>query len=128
MPSRIFHLIPHTHWDREWYLTSAAFLARLVPAVDDLLTRLETDPDYRSFVLDGQTVLLEDYLHARPDQEARVRELLRNGRLQTGPWYVLADEQIPSGESLIRNLLLGRGQAEQLGGRLDVLYSPDAFG
>jgi len=41
---------------------------------------------------------------------------------------VLADELIPSGESLVRNLLLGAADAERLGGRLDVLYSPDAFG
>ena len=122
------HLIPHTHWDREWYLPRAAFVARLVPALDDLLDRLDATPDFRSFFLDGQTVLLEDYLRVRPEQRARVSRFVRDGRLQVGPWYVLADELIPSGESLIRNLLLGRADAERLGGRTDVLYSPDAFG
>jgi mannosylglycerate hydrolase len=122
------HLIPHTHWDREWYLPRAAFVARLVPALDDLLDRLDATPDFRSFFLDGQTVLLEDYLRVRPEQRARVARFVRDGRLQVGPWYVLADELIPSGESLLRNLLLGRGDAERLGGRTDVLYSPDAFG
>src|SRR2546425_683735 len=76
----------------------------------------------------GQTILLEDYLQARPDRDAEVKALVKTGRLQVGPWYVLADELIPSGESLIRNLLLGAADAERLGGRLDVLYSPDAFG
>src|SRR5213080_225834 len=123
MTGLIFHLIPHTHWDREWYLPAAAFQARLVAVVDELLERLHADPGYRSFLLDGQTVLLEDYLRARPE-----RAHVKTGRLQVGPWYVLADEQIPSGESLIRNLLLGAADAERLGGRLDVLYSPDAFG
>ena len=122
------HLIPHTHWDREWYLPRATFVARLVPALDDLLDRLDTTPDFRSFFLDGQTVLLEDYLRVRPEQRARVARFVRDGRLQVGPWYVLADELIPSGESLVRNLLLGRADAERLGGRTDVLYSPDAFG
>ena len=122
------HLIPHTHWDREWYLPRAAFVARLVPALDDLLDRLDASPEFRSFFLDGQTVLLEDYLRIRPDQRARVNGLVRAGRLQVGPWYVLADEFVPSGESLVRNLLLGRADAERLGGRTDVLYSPDAFG
>jgi alpha-mannosidase len=122
------HLIPHTHWDREWYLPRAAFVARLIPALDDLLDRLDASPEFRSFFLDGQTVLLEDYLRVRPDQRARVSALVRAGRLQVGPWYVLADEIIPSGESLIRNLLLGRADTEALGGRAAVMYSPDAFG
>lgn len=122
-----FHLIPHTHWDREWYLPESILLTRLVPAIDDLLARLHADPDTR-FLLDGQTVLLEDYLRVRPDRQPAVAELVRAGRLQVGPWYVLADELIPSGESLIRNLLVGQADAERLGGRADVLYSPDAFG
>src|SRR5438067_2021603 len=128
MSGLIFHLIPHTHWDREWYLPRAAFQARLVPALDDVLERLTADPGYRSFLLDGQTVLVADYLRARPDREPELKTLVKTGRLQVGPWYVLADELIPSGEALVRNLLLGAADAEQLGGRLDVLYSPDAFG
>jgi len=128
MTGLIFHLIPHTHWDREWYLSRAPLQARLVGVVDDLIARLQADPAYRSFLLDGQTILAEDYLRARPDREADVRALVKTGRLQLGPWYVLPDEQIPSGEGLVRNLLLGAADAERLGGRLDVLYSPDAFG
>jgi alpha-mannosidase len=124
----IFYLIPHTHWDREWYLPRAAFQARLIPAVDDLIERLQGDAGYRSFLLDGQTVVLDDYLEVRPEREADVRALVKTGRLQVGPWYVLADELIPSGEALVRNLLLGAADAERLGGRSDVLYSPDAFG
>ncbi|MFL5402960.1 MAG: alpha-mannosidase, partial [Gemmatimonadales bacterium] len=127
MPGYTFHLIPHTHWDREWYLPQSAFQARLVPVLDDLLNRLESEAD-STFLLDGQTVLVEDYLRVRPEQEPRVRELVRAGRLQVGPWYVLADELIPTGESLIRNLLAGQADADRLGGRSDVLYSPDAFG
>ncbi len=123
-----FHLIPHTHWDREWYLPEAAFTARLVPMLDDLISRLQHDDEIRSFLLDGQTILLEDYLRVRPERAAEVGALVKAGRLQVGPWYVLADEQIPSGESLIRNLLLGTEDSARLGGRLEVLYSPDAFG
>ena len=124
----IFHLIPHTHWDREWFLPRAAFHARLILMFDELIDRLHGDPALRTFLLDGQTVLVEDYLRARPDRENDVKTLVKTGRLQIGPSYVLADELIPSGESLIRNLLLGSADAERLGGRLDVLYSPDAFG
>ncbi len=128
MARRTFHLIPHTHWDREWYLPRAGFVARLVPALDDLIARLQAEPCIRSFLLDGQTVLVEDYLRVRPDMAQTVSRLVREGRLQVGPWYVLADELIPSGESLVRNLLAGAADAARLGGRSDVLYSPDAFG
>jgi alpha-mannosidase len=124
----IFHLIAHTHWDREWYLPRAAFHARLIPMIDELIERLHADNGFRSFLLDGQTVILEDYVRARPERETELKALVKTGRLQVGPCYVLADELIPSGESLIRNLLLGSGDADRFGGRLDVLYSPDAFG
>ncbi|HEV2671701.1 MAG TPA: glycoside hydrolase family 38 C-terminal domain-containing protein [Gemmatimonadales bacterium] len=124
----IFHLIPHTHWDREWFLPRATFHARLIALIDDLIERLQADPSFRSFLLDGQTVLVEDYLRSRSEREGDIKALVKTGRLQVGPWYVLADEQIPSGESLLRNLLLGSADAERWGGRLDVLYSPDAFG
>src|SRR2546428_1305939 len=128
MTGLIFHLIPHTHWDREWYLPAGAFHVRLVGVVDDLLERLHADSGYRSFLLDGQTILLEDYVSVRPERETDLKALVKTGRLQIGPWYVLPDEQIPSGEGLVRNLLLGAADAERWGGRLDVLYSPDAFG
>ena len=130
MPSRhlTFHLIPHTHWDREWYLTRGQFGTRLIRMIDQLVELLKAEPGIPGFLLDGQTVLLEDYLRVRPDQEPLIRELVTGGRIETGPWYVLADEQIPSGESLIRNLLLGKADTSRLGRRMDVLYSPDAFG
>lgn len=130
MPERalVFHLIPHTHWDREWYLPAPAFRARLVEMIDDLLARLERDAAYRTFLLDGQTVLVEDYLAVRPEREPALHRLVADGRLQVGPWYVLADELVPSGEAHVRNLLAGARDARRLGGRSEVLYSPDAFG
>ncbi len=128
MQRPIVHLIPHTHWDREWYLPLGALRARLVLALDDLFAQLDADRRLTSFLLDGQTVLLEDYLAVRPERRASVATLVRAGRLQVGPWYVLADEQIPAGESLLRNLTAGQQGAALLGARLDVLHSPDAFG
>ncbi|HEV8599601.1 MAG TPA: glycoside hydrolase family 38 C-terminal domain-containing protein [Gemmatimonadales bacterium] len=122
-----FHLIPHTHWDREWYLTRAAFQARLVPVLDEVLEQLEADPQAR-FVLDGQTILLEDYLAIRPEHTARIEALVQRGALEIGPWYVLSDLLIPSLASLRRNLEEGTRDAARFGKRLDVLYSPDAFG
>jgi len=114
----VFHLIPHTHWDREWYLPLGALRPRLVRMVDDLLDRLNREPEYRSFFLDGQAVLLEDYLAIRPERRVEVEAAVREGRLGTGPWYVLADELVPSGEALLRNLLLGGSAARRFGAGL----------
>jgi hypothetical protein len=117
-------VISHTHWDREWYRLAGRFRQRLVRLVDELLAR-EAPP----FLLDGQAIVVEDYLAVRPERREMIARALRDGRLEAGPWYVLADELIPAGESLVRNLLAGRRVLQSLGATPPaVLYSPDAFG
>ncbi len=117
----------HTHWDREWYHPAARFVQRLVALVDDVLAGAP-DPA-RPFLLDGQAVVLEDVLAVHPEWEARLRAHLSIGALEAGPWYVLADELIPSGEALVRNLLAGRRVLARFGAAPPpVCYSPDAFG
>ena len=125
-PTRVV-IVPHTHWDREWYEPEARFSQRLVELLDDLIARLEPEPAGR-FLLDGQTILLEDYLRVRPEQAARVEALVRAGQLVVGPWYVLADELLTCDETLVRNLLVGRADGRRHGGWMAVGYSPDAFG
>lgn len=127
MTRLVFHLIPHTHWDREWYLPEAALRVRLVAMLDDLLPRLESGA-IPHFTLDGQAILLADYLAVRPEREPLVAMLVRSGRLEVGPWFILADEQLVSGESLIRNLLEGKRLGERFGRVSGAFYSPDAFG
>jgi len=120
-------VVSHTHWDREWYHTADRFRHRLVALVGDLLN--DPPPAGTSFLLDGQAVLLDDYLAVRPHDAAALGALLRDGRLEAGPWYVLADELIPSGEALVRNLMAGRDTVRRLGGEPPpVLYCPDSFG
>ena len=101
------HVVSHTHWDREWYLTREQFRLRLVALVDCLLDLLDNEPAYKYFHLDGQTIVLEDYLEIRPEQEPRLRAAIAPGRILIGPWYVMPDEFLVSGESLVRNLLRG---------------------
>ncbi len=118
-------VVAHTHWDREWYHTLGRFRQRLVALVDDLLDH----PDGAPFLLDGQVVVLHDYLAVRPERRGELSSALRSGQLEAGPWYVLADELIPSGEALVRNLLMGRDELARLGAAPPpVLYCPDAFG
>jgi len=121
-------LVSHTHWDREWYLPFQRFRAELVATVDTLLDLMAARPDYRYFTLDGQTIVLEDYLEVRPERERDLRHLIARGRILIGPWYVMPDEFLVSGEALVRNLLEGRRIASRFGPPMAVGYIPDSFG
>lgn len=120
-------LVPHTHWDREWYLPFQRFRLRLVELVDALLDVLAANPDL-CFTLDGQTVVVDDYLDLRPDAEPALRALIETGRIATGPWKTLPDEFLVSGETLIRNLSAGVRRGNALGGGMKTGYLPDMFG
>ncbi|MFZ5951278.1 MAG: glycoside hydrolase, partial [Candidatus Rifleibacteriota bacterium] len=121
-------VISHTHWDRAWYLPFQAYRLRLVRMIDDLLELLESDDSFKCFTLDGQTVLLEDYLEIRPQNLVRLQKLVQASRLFIGPWYTLPDLFIPCGESVIRNLQLGLNIAREFGEPMKIGYLPDPFG
>jgi mannosylglycerate hydrolase len=121
-------LVSHTHWDRAWYCTFQEYRIRLVRLVDRLLDILENDPGFHVFMLDGQMSVLEDYLEVRPEHAQRLQKLCRSGRVQVGPWYVLADEFLVSPEALIRNLMVGQRLGVSYGGVMQVGYVPDGFG
>ncbi len=121
-------IVPHTHWDREWYSPFQAFRLRLVALLDDLLPLLERDLSYARFLLDGQTAVLDDYLEVRPEAASALRRLATSGRLAVGPWMILMDEFMVSGETIVRDLQLGMARATELGGAMPVGYLPDMFG
>src|SRR5437588_9740981 len=125
---RTVAIVPHTHWDREWYSPFQTFRLKLVDLRDVLLPALEADPSYARFMLDGQMAVVDDYLALRPDAEERLRRLAASGRLSVGPWYVLMDEFCVSGETIVRDLQLGLERAAAFGGHMDVGYLPDMFG
>jgi len=120
-------IVSHTHWDREWYRTFQAFRARLVDMIDRVLELIEHDPGFH-FLLDGQTIVLEDYLEIRPRRRDALIAACRAGRIAIGPWYVQPDSLLPSGEAHIRNLLEGRRSASLIGPVSRVAYTPDSFG
>ncbi|MDT0386109.1 glycoside hydrolase family 38 N-terminal domain-containing protein [Streptomyces dubilierae] len=119
--------VPHFHWDREWYEPFQVFRHRLVQALDTVLETAETDPDFR-FTVDGQMAAVEDYLEMRPENRDRLAALVREGRLAVGPWLILLDEFLCSGETIVRNLRMGWAAAERLGGAMPIGYLPDMFG
>ncbi|NUT32098.1 MAG: alpha-mannosidase [Hamadaea sp.] len=120
-------VVPHTHWDREWYEPFQRFRLRLVALLDDVFDRMAADPRQR-FTLDGQMAAVDDYLEVRPHRRDLVAELVRSGRLAVGPWQILLDEFLCSGENVVRNLERGLDRAEKLGGAVPVGYLPDMFG
>ena len=127
MPTRVA-IVPHTHWDREWYSPFQTFRLRLVRLLDALLPMLESDLSYSRFLLDGQTAVIDDYLAVRPEAAATLGRLASSGRLAIGPWMVLMDEFMVSGETMVRDLQFGIARGSELGGVMDVGYLPDMFG
>jgi mannosylglycerate hydrolase len=128
MAPRRISIVPHTHWDREWYEPFQTFRLRLVHLIDGLLDLLESDPSYARFLLDGQMAVIDDYLEIRPENEERIRALAAAGRLTMGPWYILMDEFLISGETIIRDLELGLRRGAAFGGATEIGYLPDMFG
>ncbi len=119
-------LVPHTHWDREWYEPFSVFSERLVGMMDTLLD-LEAR-GFPHFHLDGQTAMIDDYIDRRPDRADELAGRVADGGLSAGPWVTQMDEFLTSGESHIRNLEMGLARARELGRALEVGYMPDQFG
>ncbi len=124
----VIHVISNTHWDREWLFPFQETRMMLVDFLDGLLNVLETQPEYRSFVLDSQTVPLEDYLEVRPENRDRVVKAVTDGRLLVGPWYTCPEGFEVNGESLVRNLLTGHRVAKSFGNVMKVGHTPFSYG
>ncbi len=128
MTARRIAIVPHTHWDREWYKSYQDFRLALVELIDTLIPLLERDASYPYFMLDGQMAVVDDYLEVRPENEDRLRALAASGRVSMGPWYILMDEFLASAETIVRNLQMGIRRGAAFGGVMDVGYLPDMFG
>ncbi|GFH42335.1 alpha-mannosidase [Lactococcus hodotermopsidis] len=122
------YIISHSHWDREWYLPYEQHHMRLIELVDDLLDIFETNPDFNSFHLDGQTIILDDYLQVRPENRARVQTAIANGKLRIGPFYILQDDFLISSEANVRNMVIGLEESKKWGNPTMLGYFPDTFG
>lgn len=128
MSDRVFHVISNTHWDREWRFPFQRNRQMLVEMLDEVLHILETEPDYRAYHLDSQSVMVRDYLEARPHKKDLLERMVRENRLLIGPWYTLPDEYMVGGENLVRNLLRGHEVCRRHGGVSKIGYSPFSWG
>lgn len=123
-----YTVIPHVHWDREWYFTQQKSTLYLLHDMDEVVDELYKSKELKYFLFDAQTSLIEDYLRFRPGRENQVKQLIQERRLLTGPWYTQTDQMIIHGESIVRNLLYGTRDAESYGNCFYVGYAVDCFG
>ncbi|MFQ6792349.1 MAG: mannosylglycerate hydrolase [Thomasclavelia sp.] len=126
--AKYVHIVPHVHWDREWYFSAEESKLLLINNMEEIMDRLENDPDYPTYTLDGQTAILEDYLTLMPQNKERLTKLIQANRLIIGPWYSQSDEMVVGGESIVRNLLYGHLDCKQFGPVMKIGYLPDSFG
>jgi mannosylglycerate hydrolase len=127
MKKKTAYIVSTTHWDREWYWSQEKFRIRLVELIDSLLEIFKKEPGYKYYMMDGQTIPLEDYLEIKPWKKDEICKLVKNGKLLIGPWYILPDVFLVSGEALIRNLLIGNKTAMEYGNIMNAGYLPDTF-
>lgn len=124
------HFIPQTHWDKEWYFTkdvSDIFLIDNIDKIYDIYKR--NSQEFDKYIYDGQYSVVDDYLRYFPENKKKVEELVQAKKLVLGPWYTQTDTFNATGESIVRNLLVGTKSTEKLGGdTMHVGYIPDSFG
>lgn len=128
MENVVVHIISHSHWDREWYQSFEGHRMQLVELFDDLFDLFEHDPEFKSFHLDGQTIVLDDYLAIRPENREKLQTYIDQGKLKIGPFYILQDDYLISSESNVRNSLIGHQECQKWGKSTAVGYFPDTFG
>jgi mannosylglycerate hydrolase len=109
------HIIPGTHWDREWRYNFEETRQRLILMLESTMDLLEKHPEIPGFVLDGQYMPVKDYLDVRPENTDRLKKLICEGRLLIGPWYSLPDFFVILGESTVRNLFYGVRKCSAMG-------------
>ncbi len=144
---KTIYIVPHTHFDREWYRVQASFQKRLREIMQDVVPRLKSG-ELEAFNLDAQAVAFQDALQSVDDElealgshksnaarrkalrafKTDMKQLVRDGKLSIGPWFIQPDLFLVSGESLIRNLKKGMDYSQTLGVKDFVGYLPDPFG
>lgn len=121
------HIVPHMHWDREWYFSAEESKYLLLNNMDEIFEMLDRD-DYPCYILDGQTAVLEDYFEYKPENKEKLRKYVEKGKLRIGPWYTQTDAMVVGGESITRNLLYGHKDCKEFGRVMKIGYLPDSFG
>lgn len=120
--------VGHAHIDSAWLWPLRETRRKLGRTVSNALAVLDTDPDAVYTMTSAQhfTWLAERF----PDLFARVREYAAQGRfVPVGGMWVEADGVVPTGESMVRQLVLGKRYfAETFAHEAREVWLPDSFG
>ncbi|KAJ2763356.1 Glycoside hydrolase, 38 vacuolar alpha mannosidase, partial [Coemansia nantahalensis] len=122
------YAIGHCHIDTAWLWPFAETRRKTARSWSTQLTLMESFPEYRFTASQAQQFewLKQDY----PSLFARIQDKAKTGQfIPIGGTWVEMDCNIPSGESLVRQFLLGqRFFKEHFGQTCDVFWLPDTFG
>lgn len=124
---RRIYAVGHTHIDLAWHWRFKHTREKAVRSFSTAVRLMERYPYYK--FVQSQPWLYEQ---VRNDCPKLFEEICR--RIAAGQWeaegcmYVEADNNLPSGESLIRQLLVGRKVMSGFGGDMETLWLPDVFG
>lgn len=122
------YVVPHSHWDREWYFSIEDSNILLYQNLNFLIKFLKKNNDFPTYVFDGQYSIVEEFNKYAPEEYENLRQLVVNNRIHIGPWYTQCDTLLIQTESIIRNLLFGKKGATELGKSMEIGYLPDVFG
>jgi alpha-mannosidase len=120
--------IGHTHIDLAWLWRLKHTREKCVRSFSTVLRLMEIYPEYTFLQSQPQAYefIKEDY----PDIYEEIKGRVKEGRWETdGAMWVEADCNIPSGESLVRQILIGKNFfRDEFGSDSKFLWLPDVFG
>lgn len=106
MPGNPVFIVPFSHLDLFWTGTREECLSRGNAIIGRALDLLERFPEFR-FLVETMN-FLEHYLSCHPQDEERVRRLAQEGRLELAPLWSGIYQNLPGGETLVRNIVLAK--------------------
>ena len=121
------YLVPHTHYDVAWAFSKEEYL-KINESILEAALKLMEHPEFR-FCLE-QTYLLKALEEKNPDLFQRIKEMIKAGRIEiVDGQYLMADTMLPTGEVLVREILVGKRYCQQkLGIDVPVAWAADSFG
>ncbi|AXK50984.1 glycosyl hydrolase-related protein [Spiroplasma alleghenense] len=121
------HIVPHAHWDKEWYFTKQDSDLLLRGNLNKLNNIIKTNKAFKNFTYDGQSSIIDDYKILEGDEKELIKNL-KDKKIILGPWYSQPDLFNTTSEAIVRNLLIGTNMAEKFGSSMKNAYVPDSFG
>ena len=121
------YLVPHTHYDVAWAFSKEEYL-KINEAILEEALRLMESPEFKFCI--EQTFLLKEIEKRNPTLSKRIEKMVKAGKLEIiDGQYLMPDAMLPTGEVLVRDILVGKRYCEQkFGIEVPVAWAADSFG